>query len=315
MIETMKVGITGASGFIGSALRERLIQDGMPVIPIVRAPAGLAGERVVGEIDGSTDWSGVLEGVDVLVHLAARVHVMVDRATDPLAEFRRVNRDGTANLARQAAAQGIRRFVFVSSVKVNGESSEPDRPFRADDPPAPSDPYGVSKLEAEQALAEIAGETAMDYVIIRPPLVYGPGVGGNFRSIVRWIRRGLPLPLGAVSTNRRSLVSVDNLVDLIRASIARPRAAGQTFLVSDGHDLSTVALLRGIARAMDSKARLISVPQGMLRAAARLAGRTAAADRLLGNLQVDISKTCDVLDWRPPVSVEAGLRAAVGADR
>lgn len=258
-----------------------------------------------------TDWARVLEqGVDVVVHCAARAHVMHDELANPLTEYRRVNVQGTENLARQAAAAGVRRFVFISSVKVNGEATQPGQPFTPADAPAPQDDYGLSKHEAEQALWQVARDTGMEVVIIRPPLVYGPGVKGNFARMVQWVRQGVPLPLGAVH-NRRSLVALDNLVDFITlcASPERsPQAANQTFLVSDGDDVSTTELLRRVAHAYGVPVRLLPVPVGLMRGAARLLGKTAVADRLLGSLQVDASKARDLLGWTPPVTMHEQLR-------
>lgn len=233
---------------------------------------------------------------------------MNEEAADPLAEFRRVNVEGTLRLAWQAAEAGVRRFVFVSSIKVNGEHSQPGQPFTADQTPAPGDPYGVSKMEAEQGLRVLARETGMEVVIIRPPLVYGPGVKANFLAMMRWLQRGVPLPLGGVTENRRSLVFLDNLIDLIVTCIDHPAAANQTFLVSDDEDLSTAALLRRMAAALGRPARLIPVPAGLITLGARLIGRPGIAQRLCGSLQVDIGKTKSLLGWVPPVSVDEGLR-------
>jgi nucleoside-diphosphate-sugar epimerase len=233
---------------------------------------------------------------------------MNEEAADPLAEFRRVNVDGTLRLARQAAEAGVRRFVFVSSIKVNGEHSQPGQPFTADQIPAPGDPYGVSKCEAESELRALSQETGMEVVIIRPPLVYGPGVKANFLAMMRWLQRGVPLPLGGVTENRRSLVFLGNLVDLIVTCIDHPAAANQTFLVSDDEDLSTAVLLRRMAAALGRPARLIPLPAGLITLGAKLIGRPGIAQRLCGSLQVDIGKTKAVLDWSPPVSVDEGLR-------
>jgi nucleoside-diphosphate-sugar epimerase len=311
--------VTGATGFVGSALVERLAHDGMPVRACVRradarVPAGVETVRIEG-LSAQVDWTGALAGVTAVVHAAARVHVMQDTASDPLAEFRRVNVAGTLRLAEQAAAAGVKRFVFVSSIKVNGEATEPGRPFFADDTPAPIDPYGVSKMEAEQGLREIARATGMEVAIVRPPLVYGPGVKANFRAMMSALRRGLPLPLGAIH-NARSLVALGNLVDLIVTCIAHPGAANQTFLVSDGEDLSTTQLLRRMGRALGRPARLIPVPAALLRLGAGALGRGAVAQRLCGSLQVDISKTKELLAWRAPLSVDEGLlKAAEGLVR
>jgi UDP-glucose 4-epimerase len=235
---------------------------------------------------------------------------MDDKSVDPLLEFRRVNVDGTANLALQASAAGVRRFIFVSSVKVNGEASQEGHPFCADDLPAPDDPYGISKNEAELALREIAGRTGMEVVIVRPPLIYGPGVKGNFAAMMRWLDRGLPLPLGSVVQNRRSMVALDNMVDLLLTCTYHPVAANQTFMVSDGEDISTYDLLRRLGDAMGKPAKLIPIPVSLLRFSAGLLGKGSEVQRLLGSLQVDISKTRELLDWTPRISVDEGLRRA-----
>jgi len=235
---------------------------------------------------------------------------MNDKSPDPLAEFRRVNVDGTAALARQAAASGVRRFVFLSSIKVNGEFTEAGQPFTADDVPAPEDPYGVSKHEAEQLLRQIAAETGMEVVIIRPPLVYGLGVKANFESMMRWLARGVPLPLAAVTNNRRSLVALDNLVDLIVTCLHHPAAANQTFLVSDDEDLSTAQLLKRMGAAIGQPARLFYLPPTLLKLGASVLNRPGIYQRLCGSLQLDIAKTRQLLGWTPPVSVDEGLRRA-----
>lgn len=303
-----KVLITGARGFIGSALVRELVRAGRyRVVTAVRGHTSDNEQIAVGEINASTDWGKALSGCDVVVHLAARVHVMCDTSVDPLAEFRATNTAGTLNLARQAAEAGVRRFVFVSSVKVNGEYTRPGVPFKADDEPSPEDAYAVSKHEAERGLLALAHETGMEVTIIRPPLVYGPGVKANFQSMMRWLNIGVPLPLGAIH-NQRSLVGLDNLIDLILVCMSHPKAANQVFLVSDGEDVSTTELLHRIAAAMGTKARLLPVPMGMLELGARLLGRADVAQRLCGNLQVDISKTQALLDWQPPVSLDEGLR-------
>jgi UDP-glucose 4-epimerase len=262
-------------------------------------------------MDGMTDWSLALQHCTVVVHLAARVHVMSDTALDPLAAYRRTNVEGTMALARQAAAAGVRRFIFISTVKVNGESSPECQPFRADDVPAPQDPYAVSKMEAEQGLRQLTQQTGIQVVIIRPPLVYGPGVGANFAALLRVVRRGLPLPLGAIH-NQRSLVALDNLIDLIITCVAHPSAANQTLLVSDGQDLSTAELVRAMAQAAGVKLCLPKVPARLLLATASLLGKRDVVSRLCSNLQVDISKTRRLLAWAPPLSVPEGLRRAVG---
>lgn len=305
--------ITGANGYLGQAVCARVHSLGLPVLAGVRQagthPSGI-GSLAVGDIDETTDWSLALAGCDAVMHLAARVHVMAERANDPLLEFRRVNVHGTLQLARQAAAAGVRRFIFVSSVKVNGEATVEGKPFTANDAPAPQDPYGISKAEAEAGLRQIAQDTGMEVVIVRPPLVYGPGVKANFASLLRVVRRGMPLPLGWVTNNRRSLVALDNLVDLLITCIHHPAAANQTFLVSDGEDLSTTALLRRMGQAMGQPTRLLPVPPACLMLGAKLLGKTPVAQRLLGNLQVDITHTRETLGWTPPISVDEGLRRA-----
>ncbi len=260
----------------------------------------------VGDIDGATDWSAALQGIDVIVHAAARVHVMNETAGDPLDAFRQVNVHGTMALATQAAALGVRRFIFLSSIKVNGELSPQGRAFTANDVPAPVDPYGQSKLEAEQALFDLAARTGMEVVVIRPVLVYGPGVKANFRNMMRWVDRGVPLPLGAVN-NQRSLVFLDNLIDLIDVCSRHPSAAGQIFLASDGHDVSTTQLLALLGQTLRGHARLLPVPVSWLTLAGRLSGKAAVVQRLLGSLKVDIGKNRELLGWEPPVTVEMAL--------
>jgi nucleoside-diphosphate-sugar epimerase len=311
--------ITGVTGFVGGAVARELVRRQQTAVrgAVRRAtdvvPLGV--ERVVvGELGATTRFEQAVDGVDIVIHAAARVHVMADRESDPLAVYRRINLEGTVSLARQSASAGVRRFVFVSSIKVNGEATQPGRPFRPDDPPAPEDAYGISKHEAEQALKALARDTGMEVVIVRPPLVYGPGVKANFRSMMRWLERGVPLPLGAIYANRRSLVALDNLVDLLIVCATHPAAANQTFLVSDGEDLSTTELLRRIAGAMGSRARLVPVPGFLLEFGCRLLGRSALSQRLCGSLQVDIAKNRELLEWKPPLSVDEGLaRAAHGA--
>jgi UDP-glucose 4-epimerase len=296
--------VTGATGFVGTALCAELSRRQTAYRPVSRRPAG--GFHAIGDISAATDWTAGLRGIGTVVHLAARVHVMNDPAADPLAAFRAANVDATLNLARQAAASGARRFVFLSSIKANGESTAPGKPFTASDVPHPEDPYGRSKLEAEEALRRLGRDTGMEIVVIRPPLVYGPGVRANFASMMKWTEGGIPLPFGAVS-NKRSLVFVGNLVDFILLCVEHPDAAGHVFLVSDGEDLSIAELLRRLSRAMGRKARLLPVPVGLLRTGAAILGRRAAAQRLLGSLQVDIRETEELTGWRPPFSVDEGL--------
>ena len=308
--------VTGATGLVGRALVGRLQLDGgRAVVAAVRVqapclPTGVRAIEVLGLAD--TDWSPVLQGIESVVHCAARTQVMKEQSADSLSEYRRINVAGTLALARQAAQEGVRRFVFVSSIKVNGEQTLSGRPFRADDAPAPEDPYGVSKLEAEQGLFALARETGLEVTVIRPPLVYGPSVKGNFAAMLRWVARGIPLPLGAVRDNRRSLVGLDNLVDLIVTSLDHPAAGNQVFLAGDGEDLSTAALLERLGDATGRRARLVPVPVWALESAAALVGKRDVARRLCGSLQVDISKAREILGWEPPFSVDDGFRKAVG---
>lgn len=302
--------MTGASGFVGLRLCATLSKR--PEIVITAAIRGFAtlpfGQVVrIGDISGATDWTVPLTDQQVVIHTAARAHVLKDDVFDPLAEYRRINVVGTLNLARQAADAGVKRFIFISSIKVNGEQTPLGQPFIPDDTPAPEDAYGISKCEAEQGLQEIASSTGMEVVIIRPPLVYGPGVKGNFASMISIVRKGIPIPFGAIS-NKRSLVGIDNLIDLILTCIDHPDAPNQIFLVSDGRDLSTTELLQGVARATGRPSRLIPIPGSILSLCASLIGKRVLAQRLLGSLQVDISKNREILGWEPPVSVEDGLR-------
>ncbi|AZL67611.1 UDP-glucose 4-epimerase family protein [Pseudomonas oryziphila] len=302
--------LTGATGFVGAAVLGRLLGDGCRVTAVVRGDCASVDSRAVrygiDALDEQTEWRNALEGVQVVVHLAARVHVMNDLEVDPLSAFRRVNVEGTLKLARAAAASGVRRFIFLSSIKVNGEGTGQSRPYRADDVPAPVDPYGVSKMEAEQGLRALAEQTGMEVVIIRPVLVYGPGVKANFRSMMGWLQKGVPLPFGAID-NLRSLVALDNLVDLIATCQVHPAAANQTFLVSDDEDLSTTALLTRMARALGKTARLLPLPTRVLEMVAVMLGRRALSQRLCGSLQVDIQKTRSLLQWTPPVTVDEAL--------
>ncbi len=312
----MRVAVTGASGFVGKAVVQQLAGNGHEVLSYARQPTHFASTQGISsmtapELGIHADWRFRAEdGIDVLVHAAARVHVMQDASADPLNEFRKVNVVGTEILARQAALAKVKRFVFLSSIKVNGEFTEEGQPFTADDVPAPMDPYGISKNEAEQLMHQISAETGMEVVIIRSPLVYGPGVKANFESMMRWLARGVPLPLAAVTENRRSLVALDNLVDLIVTCLNHPSAANQTFLVSDGEDLSSAQLLKRMGDAMGQPARLFYLPPGLLKLGATMLNKPGINQRLCGSLQLDIAKTRQLLGWTPPVSVDEGLRRA-----
>jgi nucleoside-diphosphate-sugar epimerase len=302
--------VTGASGFVGGALYTSLINDfSLRITVRDKSKIKLFADVDVFEASMSPDqdWSSALSGVSTVVHCAARVHMMSEVVADPLFEFRRVNVDGALNLARQAVKAGVRRFVFLSSIKVNGEFTNLNHPFIFDQIPAPSDPYAVSKYEAEMGLRALSKETGMEVVIIRSPLVYGPGVKANFLSMMNWLRRGIPLPLGGITKNRRSFVFIDNLVSMIIACINHPKAANQTFLVSDDEDLSTAGLLERMALALGRPLKSIAVPVVLITLLTKLIGRADISQRLCGSLQVDIKKTKDLLDWSPPVSVNEGL--------
>lgn len=313
MIAGRHILLTGATGFVGTALVHALLGRGCAIVAAVRTPGSVlpdaVRQAVVGDLSAATDWRGALSGIDTVVHLAARVHVMDEKSSDPLAAFRVVNVDATLNLARQAVSCGVKRFVFVSSVKVNGEATTL-RPFDSADVPAPVDPYGQSKLEAELALQALARETGLELVIIRPPLVYGPGVRANFANLMKLVKRGLPLPLGAVH-NRRSMVALENLVDLIILCTHHRAAPAQIFMVSDDADLSIAELIRLIAAAMGNRPMLLPVPVKLLSGSAAMLGKGAVAARLLGSLQVDISHTKSTLDWRPIATVQDAVRATV----
>lgn len=304
------VVLTGATGFIGKpVLASLLASKHRCVISAARnssGSSGVGGEHLDFDLLQPFDLQSSLHGVFCVVHMAGRVHVMSETSSDPLEAFRRSNVNATLTLARQAASAGVRRFVFVSSIKVNGERTALHKAFSADDPPRPEDPYGVSKMEAELGLRAIGAETGMEVVIIRPVLVYGPGVKANFRSMMSWLTKGVPLPLGAIN-NKRSLVALENLVDLIVTCIDHPAAANQTFLVSDDEDVSTSELLLRMGVALGRPARLLPVPMWLLSCAASLFGKRAVAQRLCGSLQVDISKTKALLNWVPPVTVDAAL--------
>lgn len=305
-----RILVTGASGFVGRTMCVSLKERGHRVRAVIRANANpaIAGAHdtfPVEEIGPATDWQYAFEGIETIVHLAGRVHIVRDKAKDPLSEFRKVNVAGTERLALQAAHAGVKRFVFISSVKVNGEETHGNA-FSELDQPDPKDSYGISKWEAEQALDRIARQTGLEVVILRPPLVYGPGVKGNFLTMLKALRRGVPLPLGA-TTNCRSLLYVENLVDALVLCASHPTVAGETFLVSDGEDVSTPQLLRQLGEALGLPARLLPLPTSIVRLGGKVLGKAQELERLLGSLVVDTRKFRNQLGWRPPFSLAQGL--------
>lgn len=300
--------ITGATGFIGKNLT-KIINDSYSLKLLSRS--GVQGENHYNaDIAEDADYLNLLNNVEVVVHCAARVHIMDDLAKDPLSEFRAVNTAGTLNLAKQSAQVGVKRFIFISSIKVNGESTTSTRPFTAHEIPAPEDPYGISKAEAEEQLLGLGKQTGMEVVIIRPPLVYGDGVKANFASLMKLVSKGFPLPFRAIKYNKRSLVSVYNLVDLIKVCIEHPKAANQIFLVSDGHDLSTAEMVALMAKVQNKKNLAIPVPVWCFNFAGKLLNKQDVIERLTGSLQLDITHTKNTLNWSPPYSVEHGFKLA-----
>lgn len=314
---TKTVLVTGANGFVGQAVCRRLLQtDLLPraglwdesLWPALHSAVPGMGEfSVLGDLGSHPDLNAALENVAVVIHLAARVHVMRDDAVDPLEGYRRVNTLGTEKLARAAAERGVGRFVYVSTTKVNGEATF-EKPFTEEDAPRPQDPYAISKWEAEEALRSISSSSGLEVVIVRPPLVYGPGVRANFLSLMRLVAREIPIPLPDTK-NRRSLIGVENLADLLVTCVTHPEAAGQTFLVSDCEDVSTRELIVRLARALGCSHRFLPVPEFMLRLGARLAGKEPALDRLLGSLAINSQKAHERLGWTPPEPLDQGLAA------
>ena len=315
----MRVLITGATGFVGSRLMASMSASNRSIQFCVvsrRPPSGRIPNveeiRIAG-ISGDTDWAAALSNIDLVIHLAARVHVMDDASVDPLAEYRLVNVHGTLNLARQAARAGVRRFIFLSSIKVNGEETAPGECFSENSKPNPVDPYGVSKYEAEEGLREICRQSEMEYVIIRPPLIYGPGVKANYQKLIQAVKKGFPLPFGCIN-NKRSMLALDNLTDFIILASTEPRAANQTFLLSDGRDLSSKELVTKIALALGLAPRVLPVPTILLKVLGFFLGKRAAIERLLGSLQIDSSKARVLLNWKPLISVDEGIARTVNPD-
>ena len=312
MNDTHKLLLTGATGFIGSALQQRIVMDENYDLTIAVRKIEKLSEAArtvrVDDLTADTDWTDALQDIDVVIHTAARVHVMDDESVDPLVEFRQVNVEGTLNLAQQAVEAGVKRFIFISSIKVNGEGTEIGKPYTADSKPNPIDPYGISKYEAEQGLFKIAQKTGLEVVIIRPTLVYGENVKGNFRSLMKWTYKGLPLPIGGITTNLRSLVSINNLTDFIITCVDHKNAKNQVFLISDDDDISTAGLLDKIANSLGVKNKALPVPTNMIKTAANILGKPGIAQRLSGSLQVDIEKSKTLLDWQPKYTTDESIQ-------
>ena len=306
--------VTGANGFVGRALCDEAVARGFKVKGATRTACHFdsgAENIIVGAIDGATDWTSALNGINVVIHLAARVHVMRDRAVDPLAEFRRVNTAGTEHLARSAAAAGVKRLVYVSSIKVNGESTHGEERFTEQDVPAPQDAYAISKWEAEQALHNVAAETGLEIVIVRPPLIYGPGVKGNFLRLLQVVEKGIPLPFARVR-NTRSMLYVGNLSDILLCCATHPVAAGKTYLVRDGEDISTPYLVQLVSDGMGKRAGLFPLPMRLLRALATVTGQHAAFERIMGSLRINDEHIRRELGWQPPFSLQQGVQMTIG---
>lgn len=308
--------VTGATGFLGKPLVTELVAEGFPVSALVRSAESMLPNQVTkivgGDLATICDRRPLLHNIDIVIHVAARAHIMNDDAASPLAEFRKINTQATLELAKQAAEQGVRRFIFISSIKVNGEITHSNELFKPDDDFVPDDPYGLSKYEAEQGLLTLAKETGMEVVIIRPPLVYGPGVRANFASMMKWVKRGIPLPFGAIH-NQRSFIALDNLISFIIHCINHPNAANEIFLISDGEDLSTTELLRKLASTFSRRILLLPVPVSWMSFAAKLVGKGEITTRLFCSLQVDSSKANELLGWQPVISMDAQLKKTTDA--
>ena len=306
----MKIAITGATGFLGAHLVKETPAEQLVILGRreLNLPGAIFHQCT---IDGSSNYSTALDSVSVVIHCAARAHIMNEESQDPLTEFRKVNTQGTLNLATQAASAGVKRFIYISSIKVNGESTEEGRPFKFDDKHNPLDPYGLSKSEAETALFELGQKTGMEIVVIRPPLVFGEGVKANFAALLKLVGKGLPLPFRCITQNKRSMVSVYNLVDLIKTCIEHPNAANQVFLVSDDNDLSTAEMVALMAKVQGKRNFALPVPVWLFNFAAKLLNKQDVVNRLTGSLQLDIEHTKKTLNWQPPYSVEHGFKLAV----
>ncbi len=307
----MEILLTGATGFIGRALLSELVSKDINVIASVRQKTPCIPENVeqyiIPGLSEDTDWGAALRDIDVVVHTAARVHVMNEQTNNPLKQFRKVNTEATLALAQQSAKAGVKRFIFLSSIKVNGEQTKDNQAFTAHDEFIPDDPYGLSKYEAEQGLLKLAHETGMEVVIIRLPMVYGPGVKGNFQVLIKWVRKKWPLPFGAVG-NQRSLLALDNAVSFIIHCLEHPKAVNEVFLVSDNEDISTTELLNKVATAFELNIFLLPVPVSLMKFAARMLGKGELASRLFGSLKIDSSKAQQLLGWKPVITMDEQLK-------
>lgn len=311
---SIKILVTGASGFVGTALCERLIQDKFSVIKVVRKTYSKTNEIVIKDISTVSNWRDVLADVDVVIHLAGRAHVLKEKSLDPLKEFRSINTLATQKLVEESAYVGVKRFIFLSSIGVNGDKTN-SVPFRATDIPKPVTPYAISKYEAEVSLKDIAGRGGMEFVIIRPPLIYGKNAPGNFGKLVDVISRGFPLPFAGITKNKRSFIGLDNLVDLLVKCINHPKAVNQTFLAGDGVALSTAELVKKISISLGRKNKFIKLPIFIFYLFSIFLGKKKIIQQLLGNLEIDIEHTNKILDWAPPLSVDQGFERLAVFDR